>query len=93
MAEQYIPKPGAGSAFVNGSKTESFHGDYSGSITLPEDAKPGATYYINIFNNVGKNSGKPYFGLKIGREIAVKGTNNIQAKPGAFDDMESDVPF
>ena len=59
MAE-YVAKPGTGSVFKNENKTEDWHGDYTGTITLPD----GAVHYVNVYNNVGKTSGKPYLDRK-----------------------------
>jgi len=82
MAE-YVAKPGTGSAFKNENKTEDWHGDYTGQITLPD----GAIHYVNVYNNVGKASGKPYLGITIGKEV--------QAKAGGLAPAESkeDLPF
>jgi hypothetical protein len=86
MAE-YIAKPGTGSAFKNENKTEDWHGDYTGQITLPEGAIAGATYYFNVYNNVGKASGKPYLGASIGKQVQPK------AGGSAPTESKEDLPF
>jgi hypothetical protein len=47
----------------------------------------GAIHYVNVYNNVGKASGKPYLGITIGKEV--------QAKAGGSAPTESkeDLPF
>jgi hypothetical protein len=86
MAEQYVPKPGTGSAFKNENKTEDWHGDYQGKIVLPEVVVPGATYYFNIYNNQTK-TGNPYLGVSIGKQVQPKGES------ASAPAVEADMPF
>ena len=94
MAEQYVPKPGTGSAFKNENKTEDWHGDYQGKIVLPEGAIPGATYYFNIYNNQTK-TGNPYLGISIGKQVQPKVTGDNGAGTNSFNGQGagSDMPF
>jgi hypothetical protein len=80
MAE-YIAKAGTGSAFKNENKTEDWHGDYTGQVTLPN----GDIHYVNIYNNKGKTSGKPYLGLTIGKQVG--------GATAAVTESNEDVPF
>lgn len=92
----YDLQPGKFSIFPNDKKEKDTQPDWKGSIKLPD----GQEYYFDAWNNVSKNSGKPYIQGKIGnpknsnggsvnQPTAYKPFPPVGQAPGADDD----IPF
>ena len=84
-----------GKLFVNNDKTEDWHGDYTGQILLPD----GTRCYINLWQNVGRNSGNTWFKVKVGNPVKSSANTEPQAPvqntqpAGQVMDIEDEMPF
>ena len=98
MAENnYEPKPGEGSVFVNDRKEEDWHADWRGRILLPD----GTTHWLDVYDNISKN-GVAYRRVRIGAAVQ-SSTSNTSApvqhrKPADTPvenarEFEEDLPF
>jgi hypothetical protein len=98
MAENnYEPKPGEGSVFVNDRKEEDWHADWRGRILLPD----GTTHWLDVYDNISKN-GVAYRRVRIGAAVQ-SSTSNTSApvqhrKPADtpvenIAEFEDDLPF
>jgi uncharacterized protein (DUF736 family) len=82
----YDLQPGKFSIFPNDKKEKDTQPDWKGSIKLPD----GQEYYFDAWNNIAKNSGKPYIQGKIGNP---KNSNGAAVnQPASYNAFPSAVP-
>jgi hypothetical protein len=84
-----------GKLFLNNDKTEDWHGDYTGQILLPD----GTRCYINLWQNVGRNSGNTWFKVKVGNPVKQSANTEPQApvqnsvSSDSLVELDDDMPF
>ena len=97
MAEDNKTAPGNGAVFKNDNKTEDWHADWRGKITLPD----GSEHYLDVYDNVGR-SGTEYRRVRIGNPVANKGgqapvqntqSTNQAVSSNQLNELEDDLPF
>ena len=93
----YELRPGQGTAFKNKQKTEDWHPEYKGEISMLD----GTLHWLDV--KVGKTkAGEPWFNIKIGGlKMGVPAAPTMRpidahsaAKGNAFvSDNDDDIPF
>jgi hypothetical protein len=86
----YEPKDNTGSLFVNENRQSDTHANAKGTALID-----GKEYWVDAWTNTASN-GKRYQSLKfkLKEQRAAPQGNTAPASPaGAFDDLDSDIPF